>query len=99
MCVATVNWTLLTDISSPAEYVMLNSTIGYTSFASITPAQSRSKSTCSGFRFFTLQTRVARIKLAGIPIAKIAGEVDPPLAIGEKFRVHFENKSTHRRFP
>src|SRR5882724_4638222 len=30
MCAATVNWTLLTDVTSPAQYVMLNSTIGYT---------------------------------------------------------------------
>jgi hypothetical protein len=28
MCVATANWTLFTDIPSPAQYVMLNSTIG-----------------------------------------------------------------------
>src|SRR5271169_330268 len=32
MCAATVNWTLLTDMSSPTQYVMLNSTIGCTSF-------------------------------------------------------------------
>src|SRR5258706_1635099 len=30
MCAATVNWTLVTDITSPAHYVMLKSTIGYT---------------------------------------------------------------------
>jgi hypothetical protein len=30
MCAATVNWTLFTDIPSPTQYVMLNSTIGYT---------------------------------------------------------------------
>src|SRR5271170_1892476 len=29
MCAATVNWTLLADMLSPAQYVMLNSTIGY----------------------------------------------------------------------
>jgi hypothetical protein len=33
MCAATVNWTLLTDIPSPAQYVMLNGTIGYIFFA------------------------------------------------------------------
>src|SRR6266404_160490 len=38
MCAATVNWTLLTDIRSPAQYVMLNSTIGYTFFWSQVPA-------------------------------------------------------------
>src|SRR5215472_5112297 len=34
MWAATVNWTLLTDITSPAQYVMLNSTFGYTFFFS-----------------------------------------------------------------
>jgi len=29
MCTATANWTLFTDIRSPAEYVMLKGTIGY----------------------------------------------------------------------
>src|SRR5262249_36253655 len=29
MCAATVNWTLFTDIPSPAQYVMLKGTIGY----------------------------------------------------------------------
>jgi hypothetical protein len=33
MCAATVNWTLFTDITSPAHYVMLKSTISYTFFA------------------------------------------------------------------
>jgi hypothetical protein len=28
MCAAIANWTLFTDIPSPAQYVMLNSTIG-----------------------------------------------------------------------
>jgi hypothetical protein len=32
MCAATVNWTLFTDMPSLAHYVMLKSTVGYTSF-------------------------------------------------------------------
>jgi hypothetical protein len=32
MCAATVNWTLLADMLSPAQYVMPNSTIGYNFF-------------------------------------------------------------------
>src|SRR5579862_7985257 len=38
MCAATVNWTLFTDISSPANYVMLNSTISCIFFASKVPS-------------------------------------------------------------
>src|SRR6266567_698744 len=33
MCASTGNWTLFTDITSPAHYVMLKGTIGYTTFA------------------------------------------------------------------
>src|SRR6266436_4613901 len=32
MCAATVNRTLFTDMPSPTQYVMTNSTIGYNSF-------------------------------------------------------------------
>src|SRR5580765_4619741 len=32
MCTATVNWTLFADMTSPAQYVMLNCTIGFIFF-------------------------------------------------------------------
>src|SRR5690349_9003245 len=55
MCAATVNWTLFTDIPSPAPYVMLNSTIGYIFFCmkslkALKPIGLLRHRTCCAFR-------------------------------------------------